>query len=158
MIRSVGRAERCPDQERSGSRECDAFETIIFDKTGTLTLGKPEVVEIVAASGRTEGEVLALAAGWRRTRSTHSRTRFSTERRGRSVFRQKDSRTSTAWGRTRFPVGSRGLVGNRRLMDSENVDLAGRKGEEERLAGGGRTVVLSKRPDSAFGAHGRRAR
>jgi P-type Cu2+ transporter len=39
------------------------LDVLIFDKTGTLTLGKPEVVEIVAAPGRTETEVLALAAG-----------------------------------------------------------------------------------------------
>jgi len=35
---------------------------IAFDKTGTLTTGKPQVVQIVAAAGYTETEVLQLAA------------------------------------------------------------------------------------------------
>src|SRR3970282_1656081 len=39
------------------------LDVVIFDKTGTLTLGKPEVVEVVAAAGRSETEVLALGAG-----------------------------------------------------------------------------------------------
>ncbi|MEZ2304354.1 MAG: heavy metal translocating P-type ATPase [Microcoleus sp.] len=35
---------------------------IAFDKTGTLTTGKPEVIQIVPATGYTETEVLQLAA------------------------------------------------------------------------------------------------
>ncbi|XZN94520.1 MAG: heavy metal translocating P-type ATPase [Microcoleus sp.] len=35
---------------------------IAFDKTGTLTTGKPEVIQIVPATGYTEKEVLQLAA------------------------------------------------------------------------------------------------
>lgn len=36
--------------------------TIVFDKTGTITKGQPEVTDIVPADGRTEDEVLKLAA------------------------------------------------------------------------------------------------
>ncbi|MFC4059243.1 heavy metal translocating P-type ATPase [Planomonospora corallina] len=36
--------------------------TLVLDKTGTLTAGRPEVVDVVPAPGRTAGEVLALAA------------------------------------------------------------------------------------------------
>ncbi|GAT69515.1 ATPase P [Planomonospora sphaerica] len=36
--------------------------TLILDKTGTLTVGRPEVVDVVAAPGSSAEEVLALAA------------------------------------------------------------------------------------------------
>jgi len=39
-----------------------SVETVVFDKTGTLTLGNPVVTSIAAAQGRTEEEVLQLAA------------------------------------------------------------------------------------------------
>jgi Cd2+/Zn2+-exporting ATPase/Cu+-exporting ATPase len=39
-----------------------SVDTIVFDKTGTLTIGSPVVTSIVAARGRTEQEVLQLAA------------------------------------------------------------------------------------------------
>ncbi len=39
-----------------------SVETVVFDKTGTLTLGNPVVTSIVAAEGRTDEEVLQLAA------------------------------------------------------------------------------------------------
>ena len=39
-----------------------SVETVVFDKTGTLTLGNPVVTSIVAVQGRTDEEVLQLAA------------------------------------------------------------------------------------------------
>ncbi|HET7713721.1 MAG TPA: heavy metal translocating P-type ATPase [Patescibacteria group bacterium] len=37
-------------------------KTVIFDKTGTLTRGQPELTDVVASSGRSEAEVILLAA------------------------------------------------------------------------------------------------
>ncbi|RMF79736.1 MAG: cation-translocating P-type ATPase, partial [Nitrospirae bacterium] len=37
-------------------------DRVVFDKTGTLTTGRPQVVAVEAAGGRTEAEVVALAA------------------------------------------------------------------------------------------------
>jgi P-type Cu+ transporter len=39
-----------------------SVDTVVFDKTGTLTIGNPVVTAIVAAQGRTDREVLQLAA------------------------------------------------------------------------------------------------
>jgi heavy metal translocating P-type ATPase len=39
-----------------------SVDTVVFDKTGTLTIGNPVVTSIVAAQGRTDQEVLQLAA------------------------------------------------------------------------------------------------
>ncbi len=38
------------------------IDTLLVDKTGTLTVGRPRVVEIVAANGAAEEEILKLAA------------------------------------------------------------------------------------------------
>ena len=40
--------------------------TAIFDKTGTLTYGRPELVAVLPASGRSENDVLRLAASLER--------------------------------------------------------------------------------------------
>ena len=40
----------------------EKVDTLVVDKTGTLTEGKPKVVAIIPADGRTEDEVLRLAA------------------------------------------------------------------------------------------------
>lgn len=42
--------------------EVSAADTVVFDKTGTLTAATPEVSRIIAFDGRTEDEVLAIAA------------------------------------------------------------------------------------------------
>jgi cation transport ATPase len=42
--------------------ELGRIRTFFFDKTGTLTLGKPEVVAVQSFRGRSEQEVLRLAA------------------------------------------------------------------------------------------------
>ena len=50
----------------SALEDATHLDVVIFDKTGTLTLGKPEVVEVVAVPGRTNEQVLSLAAGMER--------------------------------------------------------------------------------------------
>jgi P-type Cu+ transporter len=39
-----------------------SVDTVVFDKTGTLTFGHPEITSIVPAEGRSEREVLQIAA------------------------------------------------------------------------------------------------
>jgi heavy metal translocating P-type ATPase len=65
MIRGGGEAARRGVIMRSGEvfQIFKDLEIIVFDKTGTLTKGKPDVVDMVALSGRyDEDEVLSLAA------------------------------------------------------------------------------------------------
>ena len=50
----------------SALEDATHLDVVIFDKTGTLTLGKPEVVDVVAVPGRTNEQVLSLAAGMER--------------------------------------------------------------------------------------------
>lgn len=135
----------------SALEDSTRLDVVIFDKTGTLTLGKPEVVEVVAAPDRTESEVLALAAGMEQ-HSEHPLAHAILER-------AKDLETLPAerftnvdgMGARAISGGEPALVGNRRLMDAEGVDLAGLEAAAERLADGGRTVVHVARGGKLWG-------
>ncbi len=64
MLASIGTAAR-RGLLIKGGRAIETLASVrvaLLDKTGTLTLGRPEIREIVALDGRTEDEVLALAA------------------------------------------------------------------------------------------------
>ena len=117
------------------------LDVVIFDKTGTLTQGKPEVVEVVAAPGRSEKDVLALAAGLERN-SQHPLARAILEKaKGIEALQAERFTIVDGMGAHAISGGERALVGNRRLMDAERVDLAGLDDAAARLAEGGRSVV-----------------
>ena len=117
------------------------LDVVIFDKTGTLTLGKPEVVEVIAAPQRGETDVLALAAGMEQ-HSEHPLAHAILDRaKGLQTMPAERFSNVDGMGARAVVGGEAALVGNRRLMDAEDVDLAGLEAEAERLAGGGRTVV-----------------
>jgi Cu2+-exporting ATPase len=119
------------------------IDTVVMDKTGTLTKGEPEVTDVVV-EGMTEDELLPLVAAVERE-SEHplaaAVVRYADDRGtlrvDASAFRNVPGHGATA------DVGShRVLVGNRRLMDVENVELGALREHRDRLAGEGRTAVL----------------
>ncbi|MGE0873598.1 MAG: heavy metal translocating P-type ATPase [Burkholderiales bacterium] len=127
------------------------LDVVIFDKTGTLTLGKPEVVEVVAVPGRSDDEVLAVAAGMER-HSEHPLAHAILEKtKGREVVVAEGFTNIDGMGARARSGGEPGLVGNRRLMDAERVDMSGLEAEGERLASGGRTVVHVARGGKLLG-------
>jgi len=127
------------------------LDVVIFDKTGTLTQGKPEVVEVVAAAGRGEKDVLALAAGMER-HSEHPLAHAVMEKAKDLPPIPAERFTNVdGMGARASSEGEAALIGNRRLMDAERVDLAGLEREAERLAGGGRTVVHVARGGKLWG-------
>jgi Cu2+-exporting ATPase len=127
------------------------LDVVIFDKTGTLTLGKPEVVEVVAAEGRTESEVLAVAAGMEQ-HSEHPLAHAILEKaKGLAAIPAEGFTNVDGMGARAISGGQPALVGNRRLMDAERVDLADLAAAAEKLAGGGRTVVHVARGGRLWG-------
>jgi Cu2+-exporting ATPase len=120
-----------------------AIDTVVLDKTGTLTKGEPEVTDVVAA-GLAKDDLLALVAAVERE-SEHPLAQ--------AVARHADAagvpslaasafRNVPGHGAQGQVDGRRVLVGNRRLMATEGIDLGdlGRRGDE--LAAAGRTAVL----------------
>jgi Cu2+-exporting ATPase len=109
------------------------------------------VVEVVAAAGRTESDVLALAAGMERY-SEHPLARAIVEKaKGIEALPAERFTNVDGMGAHAISGGERALVSNRRLMEAERVDLAGLGDAAERLAGGGRTVVHVVRGGKLWG-------
>jgi Cu2+-exporting ATPase len=121
------------------------IDTVVLDKTGTLTRGEPEVTEIVPADGVTEAELLRLVAAVERA-SEHPLAKAIV---GHAMKAGADSVTAEGFqnvpghGAIATVAGHRVAVGNRRLMEHEEVDLGPLAARREQLAGGGRTVVVA---------------
>jgi Cu2+-exporting ATPase len=135
----------------SALEDATRLDVVIFDKTGTLTLGKPEVVEVVAAADRTESEVLALAAGMEQ-HSEHPLAHAILEKaKGLENVPAERFTNVDGMGARAVSGGEPALVGNRRLMDAEGIEMAGLEAAAERLADGGRTVVHVARGGKLWG-------
>jgi P-type Cu2+ transporter len=119
------------------------IDTVVMDKTGTLTKGEPEVTDVVA-DGIAVDELLALAAAVERE-SEHPLAQ--------AVARHADAAGAPRLATTTFRNvpghgahgqvgGRRVLVGNRRLMTTEGIDLGDLGRRRDELAAAGRTAVL----------------
>jgi Cu2+-exporting ATPase len=119
-----------------------SLDTVVFDKTGTLTRGEPEVVEI-AADGVDEGELLRVVAAVERE-SEHPLAEAivkAAEERGVERLRAEQFEAVAGHGAVATVDGRRIVVGNRRLLERENVSLDGLAVRADDMAGTGRTVV-----------------
>ena len=124
---------------------------IVFDKTGTLTLGQPDVVEMVTALGVKETQLLATAAAVEKF-SEHPLALAVLKRAGATPTEVASGFTNIDGQGARATVGANTvLLGNRRLMQSEGVNLDALAAEATRLEGGGRTVVHVARAGKLIG-------
>jgi Cu2+-exporting ATPase len=119
------------------------IDTVVMDKTGTLTKGEPEVTDVVA-DGLSEVELLALAAAVERE-SEHplaqAVARHANEAGVRKLAAQA-FRNIPGHGAQAVVDGQRVLVGNRRLMTTEGIDLGDMGRRRDELAAAGRTAVI----------------
>ena len=119
------------------------IDAVVMDKTGTLTKGEPEVTDVVA-DGVSEEELLAFTAAVERE-SEHPIAQ--------AVVRRADEARVPKLAATGFRNipghgaqaqvdGQQVLVGNRRLMTTEGVDIGDLGRRRDELAAAGRTAVL----------------
>jgi len=124
---------------------------IVFDKTGTLTLGQPEVVEVVTAPGVSEAQLLAAAAAVEKF-SEHPLAQAVLKRAGSAPTDVATGFSNIDGQGARANIGADVvLLGNRKLLQSENVNLDALAAEAARLEGGGRTVVHVARAGKLIG-------
>ena len=127
---------------------------IVFDKTGTLTVGQPDVVEMVTAPGVSEAQLLAAAAAVEKF-SEHPLAQAVLKRAGATPVEVATGFTNIDGQGARAMVGADAvLLGNRKLMQSENVSaesMAALAADATRLEGGGRTVVHVARAGQLIG-------
>ncbi len=116
---------------------------VVLDKTGTLTTGEPTITDMVAGDGRSDDEILRLAASAERG-SEHplgGAIVRAAEARGIGVDAPMAFKSLTGLGIEASIGDRRVLVGNRRLMEHEKVSLNGLQGPAERLARQAKTAI-----------------
>jgi Cu2+-exporting ATPase len=121
------------------------IQAVIFDKTGTLTEGKPKVTDVRAMDPIGESELLRLEAG-AEARSGHPLAEaILAEARRRGIEppeRVEDFEALGGRGVRARVDGREVLVGTRRLMEEERIDLGAVAGDVDRLLGEGKTLTI----------------
>ncbi|MBW8371911.1 MAG: heavy metal translocating P-type ATPase [Thiobacillus sp.] len=116
--------------------------TVVFDKTGTLTDGTPHVAACVAADGSDRNEVLAIAAGLQ-VGSEHPLARAVLSEAAADSITPRPARAQQALpgrGIAGEVAGGVYWLGNRRLMQENDVDTAALDARAAELEAAGRTV------------------
>jgi len=120
------------------------IDLVVMDKTGTLTRGEPEVGEVVA-DGIAEAELLRLVAAVERS-SEHPLAEAivrRAEEAGAAAADAESFESVPGHGAVAAVDGRRVVVGNRRLMDREGVELGSIGPRRDEIAASGRTAVLA---------------
>jgi Cu2+-exporting ATPase len=119
------------------------IQTVVMDKTGTLTKGAPEVTD-VAVEGIDEQQLLALAAAVE-AESEHPLA-VAVVRRAQhqqaAPQRAEGFENIPGHGAIATVDGHRVVVGNRRLLEREQIELGPLADARDRLAATGQTAVL----------------
>jgi len=137
----------------------DALETayrikaIVFDKTGTLTHGKPVVTESEPFGGFDRELFFRLAASLEKS-SEHPLAEAIVQH-----AKETDTELSGVTGFAAVPghgvegtvEGRRVVLGNRKLMTREGVDVSAHSERIEQLEGQGKTVMLTAVDGAAAG-------
>ncbi len=146
ILAATGRAAREGVIIRGGDvlERAARIDTVIFDKTGTLTNGQLEVVGIHTFSDFTERTLIRLA-GSAEIQSEHTLARAIVEYMKRQQIESVPMRSVEAapgLGLTAEFEGKRLVLGNRALMNKDNVDLSEVMPTAEKEMAQGRTVVF----------------
>ena len=131
------------------------IDTVVMDKTGTLTKGEPEVTDVIV-DGLEEAELLRLVAAVERESEHPLAEAVARYADGHDVARVPATEFENVPGHGAIATvdGRRVVVGNRRLLDREGVDLAGLAARRDELANGGRTAVAVAVDGRAVGVIG----
>ncbi len=141
------------------------INTVIFDKTGTLTKGKPEVTDVILGKSETmtpeskrswtslstlssrpkgQDDILRIAASLEKG-SEHSLAEaivVGAEKRKLALSKVEGFKAIAGQGVEGVIEKHQVFLGNRRLMDRENISLTSVDIEIKRLESGGKTVMM----------------
>ncbi|HKC85041.1 MAG TPA: heavy metal translocating P-type ATPase, partial [Blastocatellia bacterium] len=127
VVAAIGRLARDGVLVKSGaSLEAAAqVDCLIFDKTGTLTEGRPVITNITSFDGRSENDLLQMAA-LAEQRSEHAIAQLivkETLSRGLAIAEADEFKIDPGLGVEARANGRRVVAGNRRLMESRQIEL-----------------------------------
>lgn len=120
------------------------IQTIVFDKTGTLTKGKPEVTDIFAIEKNKEKDVLKLAAIAEK-RSEHPLAEAIVSKAKKEKLKIEDPKkfnSITGKGIEAFYKNKRILLGTRKLMKENKIDVSKVENKMNKLEEQGKTAML----------------
>ena len=119
------------------------IDTVVFDKTGTLTEGRPALTDVVAAEGVSDEDLLRAAASADRP-SQHPLAEAivaGARERGLETPEPEQFDSIPGHGVKATVGGRRVLVGNRRLMERERIDVGPLAARADALTTEGKTVM-----------------
>ena len=119
------------------------IKTVVFDKTGTVTEGKPHVTDIVTKGSYSEDDILLMAASGE-MQSEHplgeAIVNYGINKFGKILEPEKFN-SITGQGIEAEINGKSVLIGNKRLMESREIDMDVYAQESDRLANEGKTPM-----------------
>jgi P-type Cu+ transporter len=121
----------------------EKIDTLVVDKTGTLTEGKPRLVSVIPASGRSEDEILRLAASLERG-SEHPLAAAivgGARERGVKLTEASQFRSITGKGVIGTVDGKEVGLGNQKLLDEIGAAANELSNRAEDLRQDGQTVM-----------------
>ena len=119
------------------------LSVVVFDKTGTLTRGEPVVTDIITAAGFDEQRVLAYAAALEKTSEHPLAQAILKHAQSENVSLATSDKFSalSGMGAKAEINGKRCLVGNRLLMQNEDISISALDEQSSGIAHNGKTVV-----------------
>ena len=129
------------------------IDTVVLDKTGTLTQGKPQVTDILPASGLTESALLGLAACMEAPSEHPLGTAIVEAAVSRGLPQSPVQDFQAVHGRgLRATLGGHVcLAGNRAMMEEAGIDLLPWLDRTEELASQGKTPLFFAKGASLLG-------
>lgn len=123
----------------------EKVDTVVVDKTGTLTEGKPQVTKLVPVNGFSEKDLMRFAGSLEKG-SEHPLAHAILEKAKSMELTLVDAEnfdSPNGKGVTGKVNGKNVLLGNRLLMESENVDISASEAEADQLRKDGATVIFA---------------
>ncbi len=118
--------------------------TIVLDKTGTITKGEPEATDVIAMAGFSEKEVLQAAVSLEKN-SEHPLAQAIVkygEEQDVAIVEPEEFAAIPGHGVKGFVEGKIVLVGTRKFMNDNGIDLGTALRQKEQLEQQGKTVML----------------
>ena len=128
-------------------------DTVVLDKTGTITQGKPSVTDVVTLEGVDADQLLAQVAAAERGSEHPLGQAIVQEAAERGLALPEAAGFEALPGRgIRAEIAGRSLlVGNRKLMDEQGIDLGQLAAHSDRLADEGKTPMYAALDGAAQG-------
>lgn len=128
-------------------------QTVVLDKTGTITEGKPKVTDILSATGISDEDLLTISASAEK-RSEHPLGEAivrAAEEKGLHLRKTNSFNAVPGHGIVVQIDGDVYALGNKKMMEHQQISLDDFSGKSDELAGEGKTPMYVAKNDDLMG-------